>query len=278
MPGKDTYLRHMNNRDIKEVPVVILCGGKGTRLREQTEQIPKPLVRIGNHPIVWHIMKIYHTQGFRKFILLLGYKGEKIKEYFLNYSLNTNDFVLTQQGKESTVQYISEPREDWEITFLDTGEDTMTGGRIKQLSRLTFKEDLFMMTYGDGVANVDLHKALNMHDTAGKLISMTCVPPIARFGEIRKHSDGSVQFHEKPAISDSVINGGFFIANTRLLKEISDDASANFESDVLPNLARAGQLNPLIHEGYWQCMDTMRDCEVLNTQWESGNAPWKIWH
>ncbi len=261
----------------KDISVVILCGGKGTRLREQTEQIPKPLVHIGNYPIVWHIMKMYYAQGFRKFVLLLGYKGEKIKEYFAHYAQYSNDFTLKQKKGHAHISYLSEPQEDWEITFLDTGENTLTGGRIQQLSRLGLQGKYFMLTYGDGVADVDFTKALAAHEKSRKPVTMTCVPPLARFGEIRMSKDGTMQFHEKPAITGSFINGGFFVVNTDMLKKLPKDSATNFESSVLPKLAREGKLNTVVHTGFWQCMDTMRDWEILNTHWESGEAPWKVW-
>lgn len=267
----------MDSVDKASVPVVILCGGKGTRLREQTEQVPKPLVHVGNRPILWHIMKLYYKQGFRKFILLLGHKGEKIKEYFTHYAQYSNDFTLKQKNGKTHIEYLSEPKEDWEITFLDTGENTMTGGRIKQLSRLNLKSKLFMLTYGDGLADVNLNRALAEHIKSRKPITMTCVPPLARFGEVRRTHNGTLEFHEKPAISDSLINGGFFVVNTGLLKKLPEAPSTNFESEVLPELAREGKLNTTIHDGFWQCMDTLRDSELLNAYWESGEAPWKTW-
>jgi len=259
---------------VRDIPVVILCGGKGTRLREETLNIPKPLVSIGERPILWHIMKIYYAQGFRRFILLLGYKGEKIKEYFLNYPYYSSSFTL-KPGRSPL--FHTKPEEKWEITFLDTGLETQTGGRIKQLEKILKKEKSFMLTYGDGVANIDLAQTLRSHIANKSLVTMTGVPPLARFGEIREGEQGSWRFFEKPVASDILINGGFFVIETRLLKAMSEDPLLNFESDVLPELARTDDLNICAHTGYWQCMDTLRDSETLNTLWENKKSPWKIW-
>jgi glucose-1-phosphate cytidylyltransferase len=263
--------------NVADIPVVILCGGKGTRLREETENVPKPLVRIGERPILWHILKIYHAQGFRRFVLLLGYKGERIKEYLIHYQLYANSFTLTQTGSHVRTTLLSKPQENWEITCLDTGEDTMTGGRIKQLEKLLARDRFFMLTYGDGVANVDLKKILTEHLKNKKSVTMTGVPPIARFGEIRLTNGGTFQFFEKPATTQSLINGGFMAVNTSLLKKLPSDPALNFEVDVLTKLAAENDLHVVPHQGFWQCMDTVRDMELLNAEWDSGTPPWKIW-
>ncbi len=268
---------HTRGIDRSKIPVAILCGGKGTRLREETENVPKPLVRVGDRPILWHILKIYYAQGFRRFILLLGYKGEKIKEYFVNYHLYTNSFTLKQTGTRVSTTLLSKPQEDWEITCLDTGQETLTGGRIKQLEKLLAKDKYFMLTYGDGVANVDLKENLEQHVKSGKSVTMTGVPPLARFGEIHLTKLGSIRFFEKPMVTNALINGGYMVVNTSLLKQLPDDPSLNFETQILPKLAEADDLHVVPHRGYWQCMDTVRDMDVLNAQWVGGTPPWKIW-
>lgn len=260
-----------------DIPVVILCGGKGTRLHEETMHVPKPLVVIGDKPILWHIMKCFHEQGYRRFILLLGYKGEKIKEYFLHYAQYSRDFVVKQTSKGQTVTYLSKPTEDWEVTLLDTGAETQTGGRIKQLETVLKKEKRFLLTYGDGVSDVTLLDTLNSHLASKKVVTMTGVQPAARFGEIKAGERGGWRFLEKPTVSDKRINGGFFVVETSLLQQLPLHRSLNFEVEVLPKLAEADQLNISTHDGYWRCMDTLHDAEALRSEWASGNAPWKIW-
>jgi len=264
----------------KDIPVVIFCGGRGTRLKEETEFIPKPMVRIGDRPILWHIMKIYYTQGFRKFILPLGYKGEKIREYIHNYSLYTNDFTLTHSPTSTSLKYHGRPVEGWEISCIDTGLDTQTGGRLKRVAA-HIKSPLFMLTYGDGVADVDLQALLREHRKQGRLATMTAVRQPVRFGEVVFKDDGAVGFWEKPARDDShttgLINGGFFAVNSGIFSRMNDDTELNFEKHVLTKLADDKELAAVPHHGFWQCMDTIRDTELLNEVWETGTAPWKIW-
>jgi len=259
-----------------EIPVVILCGGLGTRLREETERIPKPLISIGERPIVWHIMKIYYAQGFRKFILLLGYKGEKIKEYFYNYALFASDFTL-RENSSTRIEYLRRPDESWEITFLDTGPETQTGGRIKQLEKILGDSQTFMLTYGDGVADVRMDDLLKSHYESGRLATLTAVVPPGRFGELAINKGQVTNFMEKPERAEQRINGGFFAVESVLLKKLNRKVDLNFEKDVLPSLASDGQLGAFLHNGYWQCMDTLKDVETLNTAWRAGKCPWKIW-
>lgn len=259
-----------------DIPVVILCGGRGSRLKEETEVIPKPLVPIGDKPILWHIMKIYYAQGFRNFVLLLGYKGSKIKEYFCNYMLYTSDFTLDPKKGGATARYHSKPAEDWRITFVETGLDTQTGGRLKKAAKY-IQAPVFMMTYGDGVADVDLSKLLTTHRSKKRLATMSGVIPPGRFGEVLREKGDVIAFNEKPKQSDALINGGFFAIDQRIFKELSDDPMLEFEKHVLPELAKKKQLAVYPHPGYWQCMDTIRDMEHLNAEWSSGKPPWKIW-
>ena len=239
------------------------------------------MVRIGDRPILWHIMKIYYAQGFRKFVLLLGYKGEKIREYVNNYPLYANDFTLKHGASKATLTYHGKAAEGWEISCIDTGLDTQTGGRIKKLERF-IKTPLFMLTYGDGVSDVDLTKLLAEHTKRKSLVTMTAVHPPVRFGEVILKSDGSVQgFSEKPVqgklTGETLINGGFFAIDSEVFKRIPENDDLVFERDVLTQLAKKGELAAVPHHGFWQCMDTIRDTEVLNDAWKAGSAPWKVW-
>lgn len=261
---------------LSDVPVVIFCGGRGSRLKEETEIIPKPLVPIGERPILWHIMKIYHAQGFRRFILLLGYKGEKIKDYFCNYMLYTSDFTLSPQVHSAKATYHRRPAEDWHITFVETGLNTQTGGRLRQVENY-IKTPFFMLTYGDGVGNVDLRKLVDSHTAKKRLVTMTGVFPPSRFGEVLLKNGEVVGFNEKPARTDMLVNSGFYAIDRDIFRSLREDDSLNFEKEVLPSLAEKGELAVYPHDGYWQCMDTIRDMEVLQGEWESGNAPWKVW-
>jgi glucose-1-phosphate cytidylyltransferase len=265
----------------RNIPVVILCGGRGTRLKEETGLVPKPMVHIGGKPILWHIMKIYYEQGFRKFILPLGYKGEKIRDYIHNYTRYATDFTLTHGLRTPSVRYHKKPVETWEITCVDTGLDTQTGGRIKKLRNHLRKSPLFMLTYGDGVSDVNLKLLLKEHIEKRRVVTMTAVRPPIRFGEVVLKDGDVVSFAEKPVYtthhSTGLINGGFFAVNSDVFDFMSDEDSLNFEKETLPRLAEKGQLAAVPHHGYWQCMDTIRDTELLNEAWEQGDAPWKIW-
>lgn len=253
------------------IKVVILCGGRGTRLVEETEYRPKPMVRIGSRPILTHIMDIYSSYGFKDFILTLGYKGEVIKDYFLNFDYYTNDFTIDlEKGKVITPHTRRHP--DWRITLADTGENTLTGGRIKKIESY-IKENTFMMTYGDGVSDIDISALLSYHREKGRIATVTGVRPMTRFGEL-EIEDGLVkEFREKPQVQAGLINGGFFVFERQVFDYLSDDGS--LEKEPLENLARDGQLAIFQHEGFWHCMDTYRDMESLNKLWASGNAPWK---
>jgi glucose-1-phosphate cytidylyltransferase len=260
-----------------EVPVVILCGGMGTRLREETEYRPKPLVEIGGRPVLWHIMKIYGAQGFKRFVLCLGYKGDMIRHYFINYRLMTRNFTLQLDADmEPTVESNGAP-EEWTITFADTGTNAMTGARIKRIKQY-IDGDEFMLTYGDGVANINLLELLKFHRSHGKLATVTAVHPIARFGELMIEGNRVVQFAEKSQVPEGFINGGFFVFNRRVFDYLSDDASCVLEREPLERLAGEGELMTYRHTGFWHCMDTYRDSLVLNQFWESPNPPWKIWN
>jgi len=255
----------------KPIKVVILCGGRGTRLVEETEYRPKPMVHIGDRPILTHIMSIYSGYGFKDFILTLGYKGAMIKDYFLNFDYYTNDFTIDLgEGKVITPHTRRHP--DWRITLADTGEDTLTGGRIKRIESY-IEGDTFMMTYGDGVSDIDIRKLLEYHRKMGKIATVTGVHPMTRFGEL-DIEDGLVkEFREKPQVKTGLINGGFFVFQKEVFNYLSQDGS--LEREPLERLARDGELAIFRHDGFWHCMDTYRDMEQLNEIWATGNAPWK---
>lgn len=255
--------------------VVILCGGKGTRLKEQTESIPKPLIEIAGRPILWHIMKIYAAHGFDDFILCLGYKGQAIKEYFMDYlSWRHHDFALDLSGKEGAVRMLNHDRERWKITFVDTGEQTNTGGRIRRVAPFIC-EDSFMATYGDGVADIDIRKLVEFHHHHRRMGTITVVNPPSQFGLVELEKDGRVgRFREKPLL-DYWINGGFFVFRREFFDCLKDDDI--LEKEPLERLVREGQLMAFPHQAYWQCMDTYKDTIELNELWAGGRAPWKKW-
>jgi glucose-1-phosphate cytidylyltransferase len=255
---------------------LILCGGMGTRLREETEYRPKPMVEIGGRPILWHIMKSYAAHGFQDFIICLGYKGEMIKEYFLNYEAMNNDFTV-ELGRPNPVVYHDAHQEcGWRVTLVDTGMQTMTGARIKRASRY-ITGDRFMVTYGDGVSDVDIRELVAFHARTGVAATVTGVHPSSRFGELLVNGDRVQQFSEKPQTHEGLVNGGFFVFDRRVLNYLSDDPGCVLEREPLERLAADGQLSVYRHTGFWQCMDTYRDYQHLNHLWESGDAEWKRW-
>lgn len=256
-----------------KLKVVILAGGLGTRLQEETTIKPKPMVEIGNKPILWHIMKIYSSQGFSEFIVALGYKGGWIKKYFLNYCHLDHDFSV--HTKDGRVEMHEGKCEDWIVHLIDTGIDTQTGGRIKRLKKW-IDGQTFMMTYGDGVANVDLKELLAFHRKHGKLATVTAVRPESRFGSINMEKDRVVQFIEKPQLGEGWINGGFFVFEPRVLDYIEGD-SVCFEKEPIARLVSEGQLVAFRHSDFWHSMDTLRDATLLNDIWNKNRAPWKMW-
>ncbi|MEK6974141.1 MAG: glucose-1-phosphate cytidylyltransferase [Nanoarchaeota archaeon] len=254
---------------------VILCGGQGTRLREHTEFVPKPLVHVGNMPILWHIMKIYSHFGHKDFVLCLGYKGHEIKNFFMTYDLLKHDFTLNLANRDSTHFYHNNHLlEDWKITFVETGLETNTGGRIKQVEKY-IDDDNFFMTYGDGLANININELYKFHLNHKKIATLTSIQPMSRFGIVTFDDKGIItSFKEKPKL-DGWINGGFFV----LKKDVFDYIGENdvFEQDPLIKLAKDKELMSYPHNGFWECMDTHRDYEMLNKIWNSGNAFWKVW-
>jgi len=258
---------------VKNIKAVILAGGKGSRLSEETVVTPKPLIEIGGRPILWHIMKIYAEHGIRRFVICLGYKGFKIKEYFLNYGLHNVDVTIETRGGLHIHQ---ETAEDWEITLAETGEETMTGGRIRRIARYLEEDDLFCLTYGDGVANVDIAASIEFHRSHGKLATVTAVRPLARFGSLDIQAGEVRRFVEKPVTEGGLINGGFFVLSPKIVDYIAGDETL-WEKEPLENLARDHQLMAFEHDGFWQPMDTLRDRHHLEELWAKGQAPWRIW-
>jgi glucose-1-phosphate cytidylyltransferase len=253
--------------------VVILAGGLGTRLSEETDVRPKPMVEIGGHPILWHIMKHYVHFGHKDLYVALGYKGQVVKRFFLDYHYLASD--LTIALAEGTVECRNPPKEDWHVNLIDTGIDTMTGGRLKRLSGF-LRNGTFMMTYGDGVSDIDLESLIEFHRRHGKLATVTAVRPPARYGGLLFDGDQVVEFTEKPQIGEGWINGGFFVLEPGVLEYISDD-STHWEREPLERLAQEGELMAYRHHGFWQSMDTLRDQRLLDQLYRSGQAPWKLW-
>jgi len=253
--------------------VAILAGGLGTRLSEETTIKPKPMVEIGGKPMLWHIMKIYASYGFKEFVVALGYKGEVIKDYFLNYHYRSRN--LTVQLKTGEISTHSESGEDWIIHLLDTGIETQTGGRIKRIAKFIGNEP-FMLTYGDGVSNVNITRLLDFHNSHGKLATLTAVRPPARFGQMLFENDYVRQFEEKPQIGEGWINGGFFILNASIADYIDGDQTI-WEREPLERLSADGQLMAYRHDEFWHCMDTLRDVNHLEKMWQEGTALWKTW-
>jgi glucose-1-phosphate cytidylyltransferase len=255
--------------------VVILCGGFGTRLREETEFRPKPMVPIGGRPILWHIMKLYAHYGHKDFVLCLGYKGEVIKEYFRNYQWNTNDVTLRLGHSPQVTYHTQHDEEDWTVTLLDTGPETQTGGRLKRALRFV-ADDTFLLTYGDGLVDANLNDAVDFHRRHGALATLTAVQPGGRFGALALEGDTIQVFREKPEKETAFVNGGFFVLNRAIDRYLTDDTCV-FEQAPLARLAAEGQLKAYCHTGFWQCMDTAREQALLEGLWKSGEAPWKVW-
>tara|TARA_B100000780_G_scaffold270301_1_gene229907 strand:- start:222 stop:995 length:774 start_codon:yes stop_codon:yes gene_type:complete len=254
---------------------VILAGGFGTRLSEVTDLIPKPMVEINGKPILWHIMKIYSSFGYNDFVILLGYKGYVIKEYFANYFLHSSDIEINLQ--DNSVEILNSSSEPWKITLIDTGQNTMTGGRVKRIEKLVGNESFFL-TYGDGVSDINIEDLLREHRKNGAAITMTSVQPDGRFGTFESRSDGKVsRFLEKPRGDGSWINGGFFVCEPKVFNYIKNGDSTIFEQEPLQEMASEGELYTYRHNGFWKCMDTLKDKNDLNEMCESGSASWVSW-
>jgi len=254
---------------------MILAGGKGTRISEESASKPKPMIEIGGMPILWHIMKIYEAHGINEFIIALGYKGYMIKNFFANYLLHRSN--VTFKLKEGKRIYHKKRAEDWSVTLVDTGDETQVGGRIKKAARFLMKDEEFCLTYGDGVADINITEELAFHKKHGKLATIAAVQPPGRFGALEISKDGKVnKFMEKPHGDRGYINGGFFVLSREVLDYIDGDQTV-WEREPLEKIAKEGQLAAYRHTGFWQPMDTLRDKNYLEQLWDSGNAPWKVW-
>jgi len=251
--------------------VIVLAGGFGTRLSEYTELVPKPMVTVGGRPLLWHIMRTYASFGHKDFLVALGYKAEMVKEYFLNYRALNSDFRVDLRSGQVTP--LQEDSMDWSVTLVDTGVQSMTGGRVRQMRSFVGSETC-MLTYGDGVADIDVDALLAFHRGHGKMVTVTAVRPAARFGELELQGDQVTCFREKPQLHNGWINGGFFVLEPAFFDLIAGDDTV-LEREPLESAARMGQLKAWRHEGYWQCMDTKRDRDALEALWNAGEAPWK---
>lgn len=258
---------------------VILCGGMGSRIRDVNENIPKPMIPIGRQPILWHIMKIYSAYGFNEFILCTGYKGQVIKEYFLNYYTMVNDITIDLSAPNVIKYHDSDSRENWIVTVADTGVDTMTGARVARIKEYLDNDENFMLTYGDGLADIDIDDLVKFHKSHGKMVTVTGVHPASRFGEMELSEDGRVRsFAEKPQVSEGRINGGFFVMHKDFIDSyLTENPDLILEQKPLSQCAKDGELISTNHDGYWQPMDTYREYQILNKLWAEGNAPWKVW-
>ena len=267
--SKDTH-EHMK--------AVILAGGLGTRIAEETTLRPKPMVEIGGRPILWHILKIYSQHGINDFIICCGYKGYIIKEFFANYFLHTSDvtFDMTASQTEPKMIVHNSVAEPWRVTLVDTGADTGTGGRLRRVAKYLEGEDAFCMTYGDGVADVDIPASIAFHKQHGKAVTLTSVQPVARFGALGLKNTQIYSFQEKPKDEGGWINGGFFVLSPQAIEAVTDD-SQMFEREPIEKLVSEGEVHAFFHHGFWQAMDTLRDKQHLEDLWSKGKAPWKTW-
>ena len=254
--------------------VVLLCGGLGTRMREETEYRPKPMVEVGGKPLLWHIMKTYGEFGLTDFVCCLGYRGQMIKQYFLDYHAMRSDMTIALLSGD--VEYAKRVVEDWTIALVDTGDQSMTGARVKRVEPWLGESDIFLCTYGDGVADIDIDELIAFHRSHGRLATVTGVKPPSRFGELVHDGVEVSRFAEKPA-GDGLISGGFFVFDRAVMERLSADPSCVLERGPLEGLAEDGELAVYRHDGFWQCADTIRDVELLRSLWERGEAPWRVW-
>jgi len=261
---------------MNRLKVVILCGGRGTRMEGETEIRPKPLIEIGGHAILWHIMKIYAHFGYNEFILCLGYKGAMIKEYLYHYHFLANDFTIKLDNKRDVMFHNQNYEVNWKVTLVDTGLNTMKGARIKRIEKY-IEGDTFLLTYGDGVADINIEDVVDFHKKNGRIATLTGVRPPSRFGDLIVEKGKVMCFTEKPQASAGLINGGFFVFSRSIFKYLSIDENCDFEKGVLERLAKEEQLSVYEHKGSWECMDTLRETEHLNDLWNNNKAFWKVW-
>lgn len=256
--------------------LVILCGGYGTRIREVSQDVPKPMIPIGQRPILWHIMKYYSCFDVKKFVLCLGYKSEVIKDYFLNYQNRSSNFTLDLTTQN--IQYDTQPaKENWEITFAETGLDSLTGARVQHIKKYVQDDDTFLLTYGDGIGDIDIKALMQFHKSHGKLVTVTGVRPPGRFGELTLHGDAVVGFNEKPQATEGWISGGFFVCNKGIFDYLNDDQNLILEKEPFEQIVKDEQFMVYKHEGFWHPMDTSRDYHLLSTLWSDQKAAWKVW-
>jgi len=256
---------------------VILCGGYGTRIRDVAEDVPKPMIPVGGLPILWHIMKIYSHAGFKEFVLCLGYKSFSIKNFFLNYESQTNDFTVSLGRKPEVTYHSSHAESDWRVTLAETGLKAMTGARVRRVAKYLQDDEDFFLTYGDGVGNVDLHALLEFHKAHGKMLTVTGVRPPGRFGELEHENSRVLGFNEKPQVTTGRISAGFFVCKRAFLEQLNDREDLVLEQDPFRALVRAGEMMLYEHDGFWHPMDTYRDYAYLNGLVEKGEAPWVSW-
>ncbi len=257
--------------------VVILCGGKGTRLREETEYRPKPMVPVGGYPIVWHIMKIYAHYGHKEFVLCLGYKADMFKDYFRNYLWGNSDVTLSLGNNPSIDFHDKHDEQDWKITLANTGEDSMTAYRIKLIKKYIGDDETFLLTYGDGVSDINIQELIDFHHKTGKICTLSGVHPAGRFGTLGIHANIVSNFSEKPDMEQGYINGGYMVCNKKMFDYLPDDPNMMLERLPMEQLVKDGQLAVFQHEGFWQCMDTFAEYTFLNNWWNDGKATWKVW-
>jgi glucose-1-phosphate cytidylyltransferase len=266
----------MTAREVKREQVVLLCGGLGTRMREETEFRPKALVEIGGRPVLWHLMRHYHHYGYRRFILCLGYRGNMIKEYFLNYRWMSEDFTLRLGGDGPHLEPHGSGAEDWEVSFVDTGLDSQTGGRLWRIKHL-IDGDTFLANYSDGLSDVDLDALVSFHHSHGKVGTLTGFHPHSKYGVVKTDESGIVTyFQEKPLMSDFT-SGGFFVFNRRLFDYLDPGPECVLEQEAFTRLAADSEMAVFAHHGFWQCMDTFKEAQALNALWDAGEAPWRTW-
>ncbi len=254
--------------------IIILAGGFGSRLGSVSDIIPKPMVEIGGKPILWHVMKIYSSYGFNEFIICLGYKGNIIKDYFFNYNNYSNNFTINLDSGD--IKYHNGHKENWEVTLVDTGLNTLKGGRIKRIEKY-LDDDVNMLTYGDGVANIDIKKLVDFHKSHGKIVTVSGVRPPSLFGEIIEENSKVISFEEKAQTSKGLISGGFMVFNKKMMEYLTSDEDSDFEFGPLEKMTAEGEVMTYKHEGSWQCADTVRDVNYLNKLWKEDKAFWKVW-
>lgn len=256
---------------------IILCGGQGTRIRDVSVDIPKPMIRIGNYPILWHIMKGYAKWGFEDFVLCLGYQSQVIKEFFFNYNMRTSDITITLGDNPSVAYLNSQNSNKWRVTLAETGVNAMTGARVFRVRRYLDGDECFMLTYGDGVGDINIRALVDFHQAHGRVMTVTGVRPPGRFGELEIEGERIVGFNEKPQVSEGRISGGFFVCNRRLFDYLDDDEQLMLEREPMRRIVADGEMMVYRHDGFWHPMDTYRDYQFLNSLWDTGKASWKVW-